>query len=227
MFHHVSFDIGGVASASNREAIVAKGAERWPDFTYSDFKRMFVPQWKGMEKDYWCLFQNGLIGADEYLSASMRAGKFPDTEENKQHFRAVLKLFTNWYQPVLDLAADLKQRGYHTSVLTNNHELLFREDGLVAIVDVVVSSHHIHVSKPDAQAYKTLLERIGSPNPADVLFTDDKEKNVKGAEQAGIQGYHFRSKELPMDEAFTEFVRHLKQVGLDVHEPCAYFQKAL
>lgn len=227
MFHYVSFDIGGVASASNREAIVAKGAERWPDFTYSDFKRMFIPQWKGMEKDYWRLFQNGLIGADEYLSASMRAGKFPDTEENRQHFRAVLKRFTNWYHPMLAVAQDLKQQGYHTSILTNNNELLFAEDGLVAIVDTVVSSHQIHVSKPDAQAYKTLLERIGAKNPAEVLFTDDKEKNIRGAEQAGIHGYHFRSRELPMDGAFTEFVHHLKQLGLDMQEPSAYFQKAL
>ena len=223
MIRYVSFDIGGVASHSNREAIAAAGAERWPDFTYSDFRRMFVPQWKGMEKDYWRLFQNGLIGADEYLSASMRAGKLPDTEENRQHFRTVLKSFVNWYQPVLRLAQDLKQQGYHTSSLTNNNELLFTEDGLATIVDTVVSSHQIHVSKPDQKAYATLLERIGTSDPSKVLFTDDKEKNVRGAEEAGIQGYLFRSRELSMDDAFTEFVGYLRQRGVAVKEHGYYF----
>ena len=225
MIHYLTFDIGSVASITDKEAIVAKGREHWPDFTYSDFKRMMIPQGKEIEKDYWRLIQDGLIGAEEYLSASMHAGKLPDIQENRDLFRKVLRTFGgNWYQPILHLAEDLKRNGYHTSILSNNNELLYVEDGLVAIVGVSISSHHIHVSKPRRKAYQILLERIGADDPATVLFTDDKEKNVQGAEEEGIQGYRFRSRELPMDDAFREFVEHLQMLEVKVKEGEEYLK---
>ncbi len=225
MIHFLTFDIGGVASLTDKDAIVAKGRERWPDFDYAQFGRMMVPHGKRIDKDYWRLIQDGLINPEEYLSAGMCAGKLPDTQKNRDHFRAVLKTFSgNWYSPMLRLVEDLKGNGYHTSILSNNNELLYADNGLVAIVDVSISSHHIHISKPRMKAYELLLQRIGASDPSTVLFTDDKLKNVQGAEDAGINGYLFRSREMPMDEAFGEFVSHLQELHIRADDASIYLQ---
>jgi 2-haloacid dehalogenase len=68
--------------------------------------------------------------------------------------------------------------------------------------DVVVSAHE-RLLKPDPAIYRILLDRNGL-DAARCLFVDDSEKNVRGAEAAGMRAHHFR------DAAglATELARH-------------------
>lgn len=57
--------------------------------------------------------------------------------------------------------------------------------------DVVVSGAE-RVAKPDPKIYEIALARMGNPDPADVLFTDDRENNCEAAEMLGFKTHHFQ-----------------------------------
>lgn len=71
--------------------------------------------------------------------------------------------------------------------------------------DVVVSGAE-QVVKPDPRIYEIALERMGHPDPSDVLFTDDRELNCEAAEALGIKAHHF--------EGAAGFEARLRDEGL-------------
>lgn len=60
--------------------------------------------------------------------------------------------------------------------------------------DVVVSGAE-GVVKPDRRIYEIALERMGNPDPSDVIFADDRENNCEAAEKLGIKAHHFTGAE--------------------------------
>lgn len=71
--------------------------------------------------------------------------------------------------------------------------------------DVVVSGEEKTI-KPERRIYEIALARMGNPEPSDVLFTDDREKNCEAAEALGIKAHHF--------QGATGFEARLRQEGL-------------
>lgn len=57
--------------------------------------------------------------------------------------------------------------------------------------DVIVSGAE-KVIKPEPRIYEIALERMGHPDPNDVLFTDDRERNCEAAEALGLKAHHFQ-----------------------------------
>ena len=49
-------------------------------------------------------------------------------------------------------------------------------------------SHELHERKPDLTSYKKMIEHSGI-NPAESLFIDDLEKNIRGAQDAGLKTF--------------------------------------
>jgi len=49
------------------------------------------------------------------------------------------------------------------------------------------------VTKPDARIYRIALERMGDPDPEDVIFVDDLAENVRAAQALGMRGHVFSS----------------------------------
>ena len=60
--------------------------------------------------------------------------------------------------------------------------------------DVVVSGAEKAV-KPERRIYEITLERMGNPDPGDVLFTDDRENNCRAAEAMGFKTHQFTGAE--------------------------------
>ena len=60
---------------------------------------------------------------------------------------------------------------------------------LFQIFDGGVISSEVHLLKPEPEMYRALVERYGL-EPARTLFIDDTEKNVEGAMDCGIHGFH-------------------------------------
>lgn len=61
-------------------------------------------------------------------------------------------------------------------------------------------SHEIHERKPDLSSYKKVIELSGV-NPEETLFVDDLEKNIKGAQKAGLKTFWLKP-EMEMSEVF-------------------------
>ncbi len=60
------------------------------------------------------------------------------------------------------------------------------------IFEGIVMSGEEKTRKPFADIYQTLLKRF-SVNPENAIFIDDSQRNVEGAEEAGIRGLHFKT----------------------------------
>jgi len=99
-------------------------------------------------------------------------------------------IFTDEVRPVLELAERLKARGLPVAVLSNTNTLhadfLRGRLAWLRAWDHVYMSHEIRVRKPDAGAYRHVLERLGVA-PAQAVFVDDMPKNIQAAEALGLR----------------------------------------
>ena len=217
---YVCFDIGGVANVRMPlEEVLSRGQKYFSqDFSEEKLQQMMYPTVNG--RDIWREFQNGNVTSEQYIGAAFKSVNIPATIENRIFF---YRLLQEWcgvpYQPVLDLVDALKKNGYHTSVLSNNNEIMYNTPSAEAMkkrVDTAISSHEIGVSKPHWDAFCVLLGRIKAEAPEQVLFVDDREKNIEAANKYGLRGFHFRSKEKGMDKALGDFVQYLKGKGVRI-----------
>jgi len=90
---------------------------------------------------------------------------------------------------ILLLIEDLKS-DYSVYILTDAekiHNDSSAKEGLYEKFDRVFKSFEEGFRKPDKEAYLNLLNKIHA-EPEECVFIDDKEENVKGAENAGIRG---------------------------------------
>src|SRR3989344_6093596 len=218
---HVCFDIGGVANVQMpREEVISHGKEYFgAAFNEEKLKQMMFPTVSNT--DIWREYNNGAIATQRYLEFGLSAGGVPTTERNRKLFRSLLEEACGTiYQPILHLVGQLKANGYHTSVLSNNNEIMYNVPSaeIKNQVDVAISSHEIMVSKPHWQAFAILLGKIKikAEERQQVLFIDNKTENTEAAKSCGLQSFHFRSKDLGMDGAYTELMEELKRKGVRV-----------
>ncbi len=91
------------------------------------------------------------------------------------------------------LIHELKARGYRLLVLSNMSsdfiEHIRRFDIYRQFEGDIVSCEEQTV-KPEAEIYRRLLDRYAI-DPAETLFIDDREANLRAAEQFGISTFHF------------------------------------
>src|SRR3990167_2796178 len=123
---HVCFDIGGVANVRMpREQVISRGKEYFgEDFSEGKLKQMIFPTISGI--DVWREFQNGMIPAQRYLEFALSAGEFHPNKDNRIFFQSLLEEWCGVaYQPILGLVDGLKKHGYHTSILSNNNEIMY------------------------------------------------------------------------------------------------------
>lgn len=94
---------------------------------------------------------------------------------------------------VVALADELRSMGITTAVLTNGTDTIPAEAaqmGLADHVDAVFNSAEIGYAKPDARAFRAVLDAL-EVGPQDVFFTDDSLSKLAGAEELGIRIHHF------------------------------------
>jgi HAD superfamily hydrolase (TIGR01509 family) len=91
------------------------------------------------------------------------------------------------------LIAELKERGYRLYVLSNMSsdfiEHIRRFDVYRQFEGDVVSCE-VKTVKPESEIYQIVLDRFAL-DPAETLFIDDREANLRAAEQFGISTFHF------------------------------------
>jgi HAD superfamily hydrolase (TIGR01509 family) len=87
------------------------------------------------------------------------------------------------------LVASLRRKGYQVFLFSNTslpHARFLRRVGWDRLFDGFLSSCELGAVKPAATAYARVLAAINA-TPSQVVFIDDKERNVRGARDFGIR----------------------------------------
>jgi len=93
-------------------------------------------------------------------------------------------------QDVVEIALDIRRRGFRTALITNN--IAEFSDGWRAMIpveeifEVVVDSSAIGIRKPNPRIYELTLEQLGVEAGASV-FLDDAAGNIDAARAVGMQ----------------------------------------
>lgn len=92
---------------------------------------------------------------------------------------------------VLRWAGQLRSSGMKTAVLSNMHDDMvqkIRKDPMWAEnFDCLTLSSAIRIAKPDAGIFRHCLQCLDVA-PSEALFVDDREQNVRAAQELGIRG---------------------------------------
>ncbi|MBU2560794.1 MAG: HAD family phosphatase [Nanoarchaeota archaeon] len=155
------------------------------------------PKIKEVRKRYWLDYELGRMGGVEFFQRQISdLGVGLNAEELLVRSRSFIKV----KEEVLDVVKRIRALGmYGVGVISNNSSEwaeYTRDDlGLGGYFDAWVISCDVHVKKPDKDIYLIAAERLGL-RPIDCVFIDNKERNVQGAEAAGMKGILFKDVEL-------------------------------
>jgi len=142
-------------------------------------------------------YDRGVIGADDYWrSMAQCAGVILDAKELPELNARDLAMWSDYDGSMLALAAELRQAGIRTGILSNMlADMLAKlraEVDWLALFDVQVYSCEVGLVKPEAAIYTRLLEELGVEAER-TLFLDDNAANVEAARRAGLQALVFTS----------------------------------
>lgn len=96
---------------------------------------------------------------------------------------------------VIKLAADLKRHGYKVAILSNAIKLHYdhiHRKNVYQLFSPVVLSFEVGMKKPRKNIYRLVAKKMRL-KPEECIFIDDKEKNVKAAEEVGMHGIVFKN----------------------------------
>ncbi|MDF2158118.1 HAD family phosphatase [Algoriphagus sp. CAU 1675] len=156
--------------------------------------------------DFHLAYEKGLIDSNTFRSEVNQYFE-QDWEDEK-----VDQLWNNLLGKIpaerLDLVKKLRNF-YQVGVLSNTNlvhihgvnEILQRDHGIKnfdPIFDWVFFSHEMGLAKPQPEIYEKMLSDLKT-TPDRVMFFDDLEANVRGAESVGIQAVHVTGPEVIFD----------------------------
>lgn len=144
-------------------------------------------------------YEIGAIGTEEFIEAvaGATAGLY-----SAEEFRAIHEAWIlDEYPGVAGLIDDLHAAGVQTGVLSNTNALHWRQltsgpHGPAKFptpekVRHLHASHLLGLAKPDAAVFERFARAVGAPaaDAGGVLFFDDLEDNVRGAQSAGWRAH--------------------------------------
>ncbi len=142
-------------------------------------------------------YDGGHYSGERYWQAIAGADAVALSDEQVRRLIALDTVGWSSLDPVmLDWARRLQQHGIKTAVLSNMQPDLLRhmQEQFAWLRDFthLTFSCNLGMMKPDPEIYRECLAGIGTI-PARTLFIDDREENVDGARQAGMQAILFQS----------------------------------
>lgn len=190
---NIIFDLGGVVYdiryENVAEAFVRHGVDNLGDFYSKKFQTR--------EMD---LFEIGLMSAADYRDYLRRmSGKALTDSELDEIVNAIL---IDVPRERVELLRRLRSR-YGVYLFSNTNEINYNcftkhlrnkygFDVFAECFDAAYFSHQMHLRKPAREGFERIIAEQHL-NPADTLFIDDIEGNLRGAREAGLHGYHLAS----------------------------------
>jgi putative hydrolase of the HAD superfamily len=151
---------------------------------------------------YWALrkpYDAGLPSADYWAAVADRLGVRFDSATVRDIIAADLQSWTNVDETMVGLIGELADAGHPLGLLSNIIGDLVpifeeRHRGWLSRFTALTYSCEIGVAKPDREAFEIALDRLGVA-PADCLFFDDSEANVRAARELGMAAEVFTGPE--------------------------------
>ncbi|MDO4496244.1 MAG: HAD family phosphatase [Bacteroidales bacterium] len=136
--------------------------------------------------------------------------------DSNPQFTEEIRLFSTRYQEIVtgevpgmyNLLSQLKAKGYHLYGLTNWCQKVYetvQNYPVFQLLDGYVVSSDVHFIKPEPDIYHCLYSKF-SIKPEECLFTDDRQKNILGGAQTGMQGVVFSNA--------TQYEQELKKLSI-------------
>ena len=148
-----------------------------------------------LQRNYWAHrddYDRGALDGDAYWKrVADDAGTQFSKETRKLLQAADLELWTEMNEPMLLWVQKLHTAGIRTGILSNMGDMMAR--GLCSKLDWIGDFHHtvwsyaLKMRKPEPAIYAAAANGLGLP-AGEILFLDDKEENVRAAEEFGMQG---------------------------------------
>ncbi len=114
-------------------------------------------------------------------------------------------------QKVVNLVRELQKNAVSCYLATNQEkyrtQYMRNEMGFEKLFDGIFSSAEIGSKKPRTEFYEFIFQKLGVDKDK-ILYTDDTASHVEGAQEAGIEAYHYTE-----FEPFYEYVKPLLKVG--------------
>jgi len=149
----------------------------------------------------WCEYDRGEWTDEEILDAFVQ-----NDPEIEKEIHMAFDDFEGLVTPrdyAIPWVCGLKEKGYKVWYLSNfsrKAEVECAEAlAFIPYMDGGILSYRDHVIKPDCAIYELLLERFNLV-AEECVFLDDVTANVQGAENVGIHGILFRTKEQAQEE---------------------------
>lgn len=182
MIKNIIFDVGGILFDDSKESItklLGKDSTNIYKAAYGqDFKKCLLGQITVQEhlnnlKNNPDFNDIKFILTKEYLPKS-----YPLLEENFNYIKA------------------LKDKGYKLFLLTNitedSYNYINETININSIFTGGIYSYQEHLIKPNPEIYELIIKRFNL-NKNETIFFDDKEKNVKAANETGLKSIVFTS----------------------------------
>jgi epoxide hydrolase-like predicted phosphatase len=197
----VAFDYGGVIAFFHDERAM------------QDLADMAGINVSLMSKIYWdnrTIYDQGLVDGTEYFKNILAdVGIFADPDLLEQLITRDLQGWSNVNPESVELLRELKTCGYRVGVLSNIvTDFLDRVKDTLPVFklfDEEVFSCNEGRVKPDKKIYETLISKMGC-EADELVYFDDLEKNVRGAEALGIHSFVWTSP--------AEARKQLEQLGV-------------
>ena len=135
--------------------------------------------------------------------------KYPEYKEAIEAFYGrFLEMIDSVHQENVDLALNLKQKGYPIYLLSNfpgdQFEKYRLQNSFLDEFDDRIISGDVGLAKPDIKIYQLAIKKFNL-NPEESLFIDDKIENTRGAEQIGIKTIQLQKPE-DLDKEIRKFI---------------------
>lgn len=180
----IIFDVGGVCITDAWTKDLMKEYAKILNVSYKRFQ--------SARERYWSLYRIGKINKKQCWQGIF---KELNAEANIGKLERMIMSRTKRIPGTVPLIKKLRKR-YRIIALSNEgrdwNRYRKRRFKLEELFDFFITSSNVGLAKPDMRIYRLALKKLRL-KPGEVIFIDDREKNLKPARKMGMKAILFRS----------------------------------